>query len=646
MLNVSTEFRNEMMNDNRSFIPLVDITLKDGTVLRITDKEIWSNSFSIEDATSDSESFKIGALVSTKLSFILNNIYEDYSDYDFAGSTATAFISKKLDDGTTEKLQINVFRACDPDYNGSTITIAYYDNSTKLNTDYSKCVQTYPATLGDIAQSACSTCGITLLTTTFPNSDYVVQNRPEDSAITCADVISFVAQMAGCFAKCDHNGALYFGWYDFKVFENNITGGKFDSTASTSYQTGSSFDGGNLTDYASGDTLNGGTFTESQNYLVISNQKSLNVATDNVVITGISVTEDFVETDTEKITTYLSGSDGYVLSITDNPLIQYGKAKIVADFIYAAIGGMTFRPFSAELLSDPTIESGDIAYVSDRKGNLYNTVITYRKFTNGSGTSVSCEAETPERNSEVQYSAATKAVVKARQETDVKLSNYDLAVQQLTTLMSQSFGVFKTQETQSDGSTIYYMHNKPTLAASAIRWKFTAGALAVSTDYGQTWNAGIDSNGNAVVNVLNAIGINADWINVGTVKAGRISSDYTAQMTALMNSKISQSADEINIRISNIDKQNETYFNFTDTGIEIGKKNTDGVLPYSIVISNEKMSFMQSGYEVAYIQYNKLHINNVEAMDRMSVGSVQNGGYFDFISNSDGLGIKWRGAET
>ena len=64
------------------------------------------------------------------------------------------------------------------------------------------------------------------------------------------------------------------------------------------------------------------------------------------------------------------------------------------------------------------------------------------------------------------------------------------------------------------------MHNKPERAKSSTIWKMTADAFAVSTDGGQTWNAGIDSQGNAVVSVLNAIGINADWINAGSMLIG------------------------------------------------------------------------------------------------------------------------------
>ena len=46
--------------------------------------------------------------------------------------------------------------------------------------------------------------------------------------------------------------------------------------------------------------------------------------------------------------------------------------------------------------------------------------------------------------------------------------------------------------------------------------------------------------------------------------------------------------------------------------------------------------------EIAYVQYNKMHINAIEAMDRLSVGAAADGGYFDFISTEYGMGVKWR----
>lgn len=99
------------------------------------------------------------------------------------------------------------------------------------------------------------------------------------------------------------------------------------------------------------------------------------------------------------------------------------------------------------------------------------------------------------------------------------LSLYNTAVQRLTSLITNSFGVYKTEQEVEGGSVIYYLHDKSTLEASETIWKMTADAFAVSTDGGDTWNAGFDAQGNAVFNVLNAIGINAEWIKAGTISS-------------------------------------------------------------------------------------------------------------------------------
>ena len=86
--------------------------------------------------------------------------------------------------------------------------------------------------------------------------------------------------------------------------------------------------------------------------------------------------------------------------------------------------------------------------------------------------------------------------------------------------MSQSLGLFKTEQVQEDGSIIYIMHNKADLNSSNIQWKMTANGMAVSSDYGKTWNAGIDKDGNAIFNIMSAIGINFDWAHGGTLTLG------------------------------------------------------------------------------------------------------------------------------
>ena len=87
----------------------------------------------------------------------------------------------------------------------------------------------------------------------------------------------------------------------------------------------------------------------------------------------------------------------------------------------------------------------------------------------------------------------------------------------LDSLIARSFGVFKTEQVAENGSTVYYLHDKMTLEESTNIWRMSAGVFSVSSDGGQTWSAGIDAEGNAVLNMLSVIGIDTKWLNVGNL---------------------------------------------------------------------------------------------------------------------------------
>lgn len=50
--------------------------------------------------------------------------------------------------------------------------------------------------------------------------------------------------------------------------------------------------------------------------------------------------------------------------------------------------------------------------------------------------------------------------------------------------------------------------------------------FAVSSDGGKTWGAGFDKNGNAVLNVLAAHGVVADWIKTGVIRGAENTNAY------------------------------------------------------------------------------------------------------------------------
>jgi hypothetical protein len=519
MLNVSAKWQRAVMLDNDINVNcFADIVTTNGEKIPVSDSELWANGFEVNDSTSSNGTFTIGALIAGKLKIKLNNIYEDYSKYDFDKASVTAYVSKSFSDGTSEKLKIGEYRVSETSYDGSLITLTCLDNINNFNREYDSNLS-YPTTSYEVVRDACIKCDVPFTMARFDNSDYVINEIPSDNQkLTYGQAIAYILQLSGLWGKCGHDGELLIGWYDMSQFESqNYNGGTF-STKTTPYSDGDSVDGGTFK-YSDGDSADGGTFTEARNYHNIYTQKDLNVATDDVVITGVKVTVTSKE-DKAKDVNVLAGKEGYAVSISDNPFISAGKAQTVANYIFKKIGGMRFRPLDATLLSNPLIESGDVALVTDRKQNTYSCFISSRTFTVGSGTKISCDAENASRNSADKFSNETKAIVQAREVAQAKLSVYDKQMQLLTQLMSQSLGLFKTEQVQEDGSIIYIMHNKADLNSSNIQWKMTANGMAVSSDYGKTWNAGVDKDGNAVFNIMSAIGINFDWAHGGTLTLG------------------------------------------------------------------------------------------------------------------------------
>lgn len=560
MLNVSAKWQRAVMLDNDINVNcFADIVTASGEKIPISDSELWANGFEVNDSTSSNGTFTIGALIAGKLKIKLNNIYEDYSKYDFDKASVTTYVSKSFSDGTSEKLKIGEYRVSETSYDGSLITLTCLDNINNFNREYDSNLS-YPTTAYEVVRDACIKCDVPFTMARFDNSDYTINEIPSDNQkLTYGQVIAYILQLSGLWGKCGHDGELLIGWYDMSQFESqNYNGGTF-STKTTPYSDGNSVDGGNFTDYSSGDSADGGTFTETRNYHNIYTQKDLNVATDDVVITGVKVTVTSKEDKTKDVNA-LAGKEGYVVSISDNPFISAEKAQTVANYIFKKIGGMRFRPLDATLLSNPLIESGDVALVTDRKQNTYSCFISNRAFTVGSGTKISCDAENASRNSADKFSNETKAIVQARKVAQAQLSVYDKQMQLLTQLMSQSLGLFKTEQVQEDGSIIYIMHNKADLNSSNIQWKMTANGMAVSNDYGKTWKAGIDKDGNAIVNIMSAIGINFDWAHGGTLTLGgedntngkQYVKDANGKILITLDNKGITLADGVNISWNNI----------------------------------------------------------------------------------------------
>lgn len=522
MKNVSSAFREELKKDNRNYIKSADITLKSGTVLKVYNSDLWQNGMKLDTATSSSNSFDLGAIITGQLTLTLNNIDEKFSDYDFTDCTATNVkVGLKLPDGTTESLSYGKFYLNEAKYNGSIITLTFYDSIYKFDRPYSKSSLSYPATLRQIVQDACSVCGVTQGTFTFDQDDFVVQERPDDSSITFRQVLQWVGQISCQYFYADVQGRLRMAWYDVGLLDSLVTDveeGFLQDTAGE-YVLDHNSEKINTLKLLSepDDDVEESPYDDTM-FHEIESFTSLTTGLDDVVITGIRIIQEVDSEDGGKENiTIQYGTDGYVLGIEGNKFITEENASDVAAMVGIKTIGMQFRSFSANSLSDPTIEPGDVVLLIDRKKKRYKSIVTNNTFHPGNFQAFSCGAKSPIRNSSTRFSQITQVYTDYRKELSQQRTDIETALAELDDRIENSSGLFTTIEEQPDGSKKYFLHDKPLLSDSEIVWSMTAEAWGVSTDGGQTQNAGMTVDGDTIVRILTAVGINADWINTGAL---------------------------------------------------------------------------------------------------------------------------------
>ena len=552
MRKLSNRWKEKVKNGmDVQYLKYADITLTDGTVLNLTSANLWQNGMEFEDSVSNDSSFDIGSAIINVLNLSINNFDGEYSDYDFEGAEVICYVGLQIENEDTSELLdsageqildstgdtiivhknavIEKTRICtvtvieQPEDETVTIDLTCEDNMRKFDRNYSDSKLKYPATRGQIVRDACEVCGVTLQTLNFYRDDYIVQNRPNDEALTFRQVLQWVAQIGCQWMRCDEYGRLCVNWYGF-VNEEELT---VDELGVLKTQDGSNV---NL-NFSNSDgalSADNGTLLENDGILrLFATDEKGNISEiettygftphhTDVVITGVKVTE-YSESSSDNPQTYMVGTEGYVLGISGNKLIRVGDGQTIASIISEKCVGMRFRPFESECPTDVALEAGDSLIIVDRNGKIYTSLLTTTTLKPGSGQKIACNAKSAAKNSSTQYSQATQAFVTARNMVKQEKTEREKALEEFGKRIDSATGVYTTVEPQENGSKIFYLHDKPTLAESQAIWKMTSEAWGVSTDGGQTWNGGMTVDGDTIVRILTAVGLNADWINTGAI---------------------------------------------------------------------------------------------------------------------------------
>lgn len=330
-------------NINKEIKPSISATLhlnsnNPSTTATLTDNNFVSNSMVFKEGTSNSDEFTVGGAVISELDFTLMNDEGqiDAIVTDWFDARVSVDLIAKDTGGNDVTLHMGYFYVAKHYEQGNFITVECYD-ALKILDEYNL----YELGITDaqwetgirISDLAGMIASQTQMTISGINQTYgaLVVHNPNNDQMTLRACLSYLAQMCGQYVKTHYLGFSYvFSWYD-----------------------------------TSGQPIDGGTTFNHD------------LRTNDISIDGV-VVSDYKEETIVKVPT--SGAT-YALEIKDNPFIDATNCASVANAIYGAVNGITYRPGSASILASPAYEAGDIISINtgqEQGITMLMTNLTYK----------------------------------------------------------------------------------------------------------------------------------------------------------------------------------------------------------------------------------------------------------------------------
>lgn len=686
MYKVSQEVKNLF---NKNYIQVADITVNGvNESFSVAENEIVQGSLSIDRYSVSNSKIEVGSAVAAELTLKLKNDDGKYDNTVFEGAEVFVKIGiKKWDAHRWENAVIHwipcgYFTIDEPPRALSTITISALDRMILFDKTVETDKLSFPMTVADLLNKICTICGVTLATdiTRLPNKDYLITAYPEGQDLTYRTLLQWCAALTGTCAFMNYDGNLELKWYeqtdltispserynsDMQENDVAITGIYFKDAANTEYIAGTD---DYCLDLSSNGLLQDNVQVVLDTLYVSLKGFSYRPYTATIKSAPYIYPMDMIHYEDAKGEVH----DTIITNVTFGMNLSTsiaGKGETTQKQKYSQSGGLTKQQATIleklrenldktmtakeqaqlelnRLLSNSlglnivtisqddgtqvyyfcdgeTLESSNIIYTfkangfawtkSWNNGNpvwkygfskdgnaIYNTLAAYKISTEY----LDAECVTAEKlSAEYKQSVTTEM----EETVDEKLTDYS-TTEETKTLIANTGGTIRTEVAES---------------------------VKTVTD---TTNAKIDDRLAQAKDYTDSV--HQEITTEYSTKLEETSKGFNMSVNSLTD-RITEQGNEVN----SYREQLQTYFGFSEDGLEIGKKVNGEKQQYSINIDNERMGFLQDGSEVAFIQYNKLHINAVEAMDRLSVGAAADGGYFDFISTEYGMGVKWRAVE-
>lgn len=155
-----------------------------------------------------------GIIGSTIAKEITGNFVNVDSNFSVENREFDAYIGADINENTTKYIKLGRFIIQKPendDVNDNTQFTAL-DYMIKFNKQFEDRLNyndaEHPVTIGILLQDICNQVGVTLATTTFRNSDFVLQDNQFVSGESCRTVLKAIAQMAFSWARINQDNEL------------------------------------------------------------------------------------------------------------------------------------------------------------------------------------------------------------------------------------------------------------------------------------------------------------------------------------------------------------------------------------------------------------------------------------------------------
>ena len=686
MYKVSQEVKNLF---NKNYIQVADITVNGvNESFSVAENEIVQGSLSIDRYSVSNSKIEVGSAVAAELTLKLKNDDGKYDNTVFEGAEVFVKIGiKKWDAHRWENAVIHwipcgYFTIDEPPRALSTITISALDRMILFDKTVDISKLSFPMTVADLLNKICTICGVTLATdiTRLPNKDYQITAYPEGQDLTYRTLLQWCAALTGTCAFMNYDGNLELKWYeqtdltispserynsDMQENDVAITGIYFKDAANTEYIAGTD---DYCLDLSSNSLLQDNVQVVLDTLYVSLKGFSYRPYTATIKSAPYIYPMDMIHYEDAKGEVH----DTIITNVTFGMNLSTsiaGKGETTQKQKYSQGGGLTKQ--QATIL-EKLRENLDKAMTAKEQAQLeLNRLLSNSLGLNivtipqDDGTQVYyfCDGETLE-SSNIIYTfkangfAWTKSWNDGNPVWKYGFSKDGNAIYNMLAAYKISTEYLDAECVTAEKLSAEYKQSVTTEMEETVDEKLTDYSTTEET---KTLIA--NTGGTIRTEVAESVKTVTDTTNAKIDDRLAQAKDYTdsvhQEITTEYSTKLEETSKGFNMSVNSLTdriteqgnevnsyrEQLQTYFGFSEDGLEIGKKVNGEKQQYSINIDNERMGFLQDGSEVAFIQYNKLHINALEAMDRLSVGAAADGGYFDFISTEYGMGVKWRAVE-